>query len=688
MRMTVLFSLLFFVSFAKAEKKPFTLDDLYRIQSISDPQIAPDAKSVAFTVTKYNLYEGERNSDIWLVDAGGSNLRQLTRGESSDRHPRWSPDGATLMFLSDRTEKTQIWLLPVDGGEARQLTDISTGISDPVWSPNGQTIVFASKVFPEYGADDSLNARDLDSMNEGPVQAHLADRLLYRHWTAYDDGRRTHTLIVDVESGGIRDLTPGDYHAPRFSLDGGGFDISPESGEICVVSNHDPDPWSSTNADLWIVPLSGGSRRNITGENRAYDGDPQYSADGRYIAYRTQKIPGYEADRFRLALYNRETGEHRILSESFDYWVERIRWSPDSRSIYFTAQVKGHFPLYRVDVESAEIRKVMDVKTINQFEVSPDGEWIALTRRSVAEPAALFRAGSGGSALKRLEFINREVEQQVDIRPAEEMWVESRDGRRIHMFIVKPHGFDASIRYPLILNVHGGPQSMWADAFRGDWQIYPGAGYVVAFANPTGSTGYGQELTAAISGDWGGAVYHDIMAVADRLEQLPYVDPERMGVMGWSYGGYMMMWINGHSDRFKAMASMMGVYDLRSKYGATEELWFPEWDLKGQPWNSGLYEKWSPSNYVENFKTPCLVITGERDYRVPYTQSLHFFTDLQKMGVPSRLIVFKNDGHWPDYVRSMPLYYNAHLDWFHTYLGGDPAPYDMGQMVRNRHFEP
>jgi dipeptidyl aminopeptidase/acylaminoacyl peptidase len=275
----------------------------------------------------------------------------------------------------------------------------------------------------------------------------------------------------------------------------------------------------------------------------------------------------------------------------------------------------------------------------------------------------------------------------VDIRPAEELWIPSPAGRMIHTFIVTPHDFDPTKKYPLILNVHGGPQMQWTDGFRGDWQVYPGAGYIVAFPNPHGSTGYGQEFTSAISRDWGGKVYDDVMAVTDSLARLPFVDANRMGAMGWSYGGYMMMWLEGHTQRFKAIAAMMGVYNLQAMHGATEELWFPEYDLQGTPWESGLYQKWAPNGFVKNFKTPCLVITGERDYRVPYTQSLEFFTDLQKMRVPSRLIVFENDGHWPSGIKSMPFYYNAHLDWFHRYLGGPPAPYDMQKMWRNQAFD-
>jgi dipeptidyl aminopeptidase/acylaminoacyl peptidase len=281
---------------------------------------------------------------------------------------------------------------------------------------------------------------------------------------------------------------------------------------------------------------------------------------------------------------------------------------------------------------------------------------------------------------------NAELVSEVDVRTPEEMWVQGAGDYKVHIFIIKPHGFDPNRKYPLILNVHGGPQSQWMDTYRGDWQVYPGKGYVVAFANPTGSTGYGQQFTAAISKDWGGRVFQDLMLVTDALEQLPYVDKERMGSMGWSYGGYMMMWFEGHTHRFKASAAMMGVYDLVSFFGATEELWFPEWDLGGTPWNSEHYKKWSPSEYVKNFKTPCLVIAGELDYRVPYTQSLQFFTALQRMGVPSKLVVYENAGHWPSW-KEMVFYYNAHLEWFHKWLGGEPAPYDGVKLQRNQVFK-
>jgi dipeptidyl aminopeptidase/acylaminoacyl peptidase len=438
--------------------------------------------------------------------------------------------------------------------------------------------------------------------------------------------------------------------------------------------------------------VASGKTTNLTDNNEAYDGQPVFSPDGRYIAYQKQLIPTFESDLKRLAVYDLKTGEHKILTDQLDAWTQDYVWSPDSKEILFAYHEKGHFPISKVEIKSKKITPVTDVKTADAYDIDPQGKWLVLARRAIDKPSELVRCNVKGDrdskTVNLLTSFNNALADSVDIRPAEEMWIPSPTGKKIHTYVIKPHNFDPSKKYPLILNVHGGPQYQWADAFRGDWQVYPGYGYIVAFPNPHGSTGYGQEFTNAISKDWGGKVYEDVMAVADSLGKLSYVDESRMGAMGWSYGGYMMMWLEGHTTKFKAIVSMMGVYNLTAMYGSTEELWFPNWDLSGAPWeNPQMYKKWSPNEYVENFKTPCLVITGEKDYRVPYTQSLEFFTGLQKMRVPSRLIIFPNDGHWPDYVKSMPFYYNAHLDWFHKYLGGDPAPYDMIRMQRNEAFK-
>jgi dipeptidyl aminopeptidase/acylaminoacyl peptidase len=672
--------------YADAQKRAFHLADLYKIRGVSDPRISPDGKRLAFVVSESMLEKGKTNSEVFVMGVEGGEMANVSNHASADNHPIWSPDGKTLYFTSTRENGAQVWKVPAVGGTPERVTNFSMGAGGAELSPDGRSFLFSADVFADCGADDACNKYNDSTMSNGPLQAYVADALLYRHWTEWKRGKVTHTFRHDLVTGAVTDLTPGPIDWPAWEQGGVGYTFSPDGREACIVSNHDPDQAGSTNKDLWLVPLSGGAPKNITAGNKAYDGDPRYSPDGKYIAYKVQKVPGYESDLQSIALYDRDTEKHVVITGEFDNWVNDFEWAPDSKSLYFTGQVEGHVPIYNVEIKSHKIRKVVDVKTIDAFALSGDGKTLVFARRSVGEPVELWRCSSNGKDVKQLTFVNKPLADSVDIRPAEEMWIASPTGKKIHTFIVKPHGFNPNKKYPLIVNVHGGPQSQWADAFRGDWQVYPGSGYIVAFPNPHGSTGYGQEFTAAISKDWNGKVIEDVMAVTDSLENIPWVDKDRIGAMGWSYGGYAMMWLEGHTTRFKAIASMMGVYDLTAMHGATEELWFPQYDLGGTPWTSDLYQKLSPNNSVTNFKTPCLVITGEKDYRVPYTQSLEFFTGLQKMGVPSRLIVFPNDGHWPSGVKSMPLYYNAHLDWFHKYLGGDPAPYDMEKMVRNQAF--
>ena len=675
---------------AHAQKRAFTIEDFYRVKSISDFHVSPDGRSVIYAVTTSDLPRAKRATHIWMMAIDGQGARQLTSGEKGENSPLFSPDGKWILYISSKDDGPQIYLMPTAGGEAKKLTSISTGVSDPLWSPDGKWIAFSSEVYPECGGDDACNKRTADTWSKGPLKAHSADSLLYRHWTEWKDGTRTHIFLANAATGETTDITPGDYDSPSFQLGGPmQYDFSPDSKEFVFVSNHDKQPASSTNNDLWQISLADPKApyRNITASNPAYDGSPKYSPDGRYIAYRLQKQPAYESDLFRLAIYDRSSRTSTVLTESFRNWIDEFRWADDSRSIYFAAPVEGQTPIYSVEVASKAITQVLVDKTILGWELA--GRRLLYTRSSVGQPVELFSTdiGSGKAApAMRLTHINDAVASETDIRPAETMWVSGAGDAEIQVFIVKPHDFDPNKKYPLILNVHGGPQSQWSDAFRGDWQVYPGAGYVVAFANPHGSTGYGQDFTAAISGDWAGKVYDDLMKVTDAVEKLPYVDRNRMGAMGWSYGGYMMMWFEGHTDRFKAIASMMGLYDTRSFYGGTEELWFPEWDLKGQPWNSELYERFSPSNSVKNFKTPALVISGERDYRIPYTQSLQFFTALQKMNVPSKLIIYSNAGHWPSWYE-MALYYTAHLEWFQKYLGGGGPPWSTEQFLRNSVFD-
>lgn len=677
--LTILIIFSFFFNLLFAQKRAFNIEDLYKIKSIGSISISHDGNRVAFTVTSPDLHKGKSNTEIFIMNVDGSNQFQLTYNDATDYNPIWKVDDSGIIFSSTRSESEQLFSISSTCGEAKQIIDYKLGISSPKLSSDGKSIIFQAAVFPECGIDVECNNKIDEAMNSGPVQAHIADSLLVRHWTEYNDGKYNHVLSYNFETEKFIDLTPGYFDSPAFAAGGSdNYNYSPDSKFITFDSKRVKNPATSTNTDVFIVDSKGEKLQNITKENEAADFSPKYSPNGKYIAYLTQIVPTFESDRIRLAIYDVEKRTNTILTDSFDNWVNSFEWSSDSKSIYFTGHEKGYLPLFNVNIESHKIEKLIDKKVISTFALAPKNDFVIYTNSSVQKPVEIEYYNLKTKREIELTKFNKQIENTVQINKAEQMWIKGAYGKPIHVFIVKPFNFDSKKKYPLIINVHGGPQYQWMDSFRGDWQVYPGSGYVVAFPNPHGSTGYGQEFTNAISNDWDGKVYEDVMKVTDSLANLSYVDSTRMGAMGWSYGGYFMNLLQAKTHRFKCLVSMMGIYDLKEFKDETEELWFPNWDLKRDD-----YEKMSPSKYEDNFKTPTLIITGEKDYRIPYTQSLRYFTVLQNKGIDSRLIIFKNDGHWPSYIKSMPLYYNSHLEWFNKYLGGEKAPWSSNELIRN-----
>lgn len=668
---------------ASAQKRAFTIEDLYKVKNVSVPVLSNSGEKIAFTVSESDLSKGKTISTVYIMNKNGSSLISISEKLAGASSPFWS--SSDELFLMN---KGLVYKYSFDIDEATQVTDFYAGVSDPILSYDGRYIAFTAEFFPECGTDNDCNKRLDESSSNGPMQAYIADELLFRHWTDYKGEKESYLVLFDIKENKYQAITSSDVLSGTYMLGGGPkYAFSPDSRVFAYVSSSEKNIANSTNTDIYLMPLGGTQTVNITLANDAWDGAPIYSPNGNYIAYKTHSIPGFEADRFRIAVYNTQTLLSETLSESFDYTTDNLSWSSDSKSIYFLADNRGYSPVYKVDVETKNITKVTDDKSVRGYQINKDEKKLFLTYSTVDMPAEIYFYDLSAGIYSQITYFNKKLTEEVDIRPAEQMWVEGADGVPVHVFIVKPHGYEEYKKYPLVINVHGGPQMQWMDSFRGDWQVYPGSGYVVAFFNPHGSTGYGSKYTEAISKDWGGKVYEDVMKVTEALEKLPYVDGNKIGAMGWSYGGYMMNWLQGQTKKFKCLASMMGVYDLESMWGATEELWFANWDFGGQPWNSELYNKFSPSNYVQNFSTPTLIITGEKDYRVPYTQSIQYFNTLQSLGIDSRLIIFKHDGHWPNNVKSMPLYYNSHLEWFHKYLGGSPAPYDSEELVKNNVFK-
>jgi dipeptidyl aminopeptidase/acylaminoacyl peptidase len=697
---------------AQAQSKhPFTFEDMMKLKRVGDPQVSPDGKWVIFSVVDVDLAANSKTPHIWIVPLnadvetaapGRPAERILISGQDADR-PRWAPDGKRFTFLSTKEGGSQVWIADFDPAagaviSSHKLTSIVTEASGELWSPDGKNILFTSDVYPECDgtaqAEADCNARKVKGAEQSKVKALVFDHLLYRHWNAYKEGKRTHILVIrapkpssEAASEGEslmedfpRDLTHGDYDAPVFSLGGqDDYAFSPDGKEICYASNHDKNPAATTNNDLWIVPVNAGTgaspvqAKNITADNPASDTSPLYSPDGRYIAYRAQRRPGYESDRFRLMLYDRKTGEKKNLTEKFDQWIGTFTWAPDSLALYFSAQEKEIAPIHRININSREIETLTDGYD-DDLTISRDGGFLLFTRISILFPAKIYKSDlENADKGNRLVDPNSILLSQVAMSPLESFWFTGAHNDKVEGFLVKPPNFDASKKYPVKFLIHGGPQGAWGDdwSFRWNPELFAANGYVVIMINFHGSTGYGQKFIDAINGDWGGAPYEDLMQGLDYAEQTyPFIDKNRECALGASYGGYMINWILGHTDRFKCIVSHDGMFNAESAWGTTEELWFNDWEFKGTPYdNRESYVKWSPHQYAKNFKTPTLVIHGQKDYRLDVSEGLQLFTTLQMENVPSKMLYFPDEGHWVLKPQNSQLWYKTVNDWVDQWIG-------------------
>lgn len=667
----VIFALVGIITQTFSGNKPIQFKDFFNVSRIGSPVISADGQHIVFTVKKANIEKNSYRTQIWKINPDGTGLQQLTKHSASSTHPEFSPNGKHIYFLSKRNDSNQVWKIPVSGGKAKEITNVYGDIDGFAVSPNSDQLLLIRSVDPNCKDEECIEKAE-ETRKKSEVKARVIDNLMFRHWNSWLEGKYSHLFLSNIKDKRTRDLTPGPYHTPPISLGGNqDYTFSPDGNEICYVTNMDKELAISTNNDIFIIPAGKEKVKKIS-VSAGNDNSPTYSPDGKYIAYLSMERAGFEADRQRLMLYDRQAGKTKELTVDFTLSVGEILWTKSSREIYFTAGENGNISIYKVSVQSGKRSDVLKGHYIHGMKFL-DSKTLVFAKQSSRMPYEIFSYDLELKQINQITRFNDSDLEKFDLPGYEEFWFPGANGEKIHGFIMRPPGFEMGKKYPAIHLIHGGPQGMWSNNwhFRWNYQMFASPGYVVYYINFHGSRGYGQEFTNSISRHWGDLPYEDLVKGTEYvLQNYDFVDPERLAAAGASYGGFMVNWIAGHENPYKCLISHDGVYDLRSKWGSTEELWFPEWEMGGVPWDKDTdYEKWSPSNLAANFKTPTLIIHGEHDYRIPYTQAFQFFSALQRQGVPSRLLFFPDEDHFVRKPQNAQFWWKNVHEWLDRYLG-------------------
>lgn len=634
---------------ASAQKRPMTVDDMLAMERVSEPVVSPDGQWVVFTKKTVDVAANKGRNDLWLASADGAALRQLTTDPASDSSARWSPDGKFIYFLSTRSGSSQIWRIAKDGGEAEQITKTAGDIGNMLLFPDGTKFILTMEVYPGTTPEQTA-ARD-DEREKSKMKARVYDQLMFRHWDSWEDGKRSHVFVWSPGAPPVDLMKDWDCDAPTHPFGGAEeITISPDGKFVVFAAKVTgrESAWS-TNIDLWIAPADGSSKAQcLTTKNKALDNVPSFSPNGQNLAWLAMARPGFEADKQTIWLMDGKTKESRPLTEKWDRSATSITWSADGKTIYTTADNIGNKSIFAVDVATGNVTTIFEKG--NNDAVCVAGERIIFSHDYLHSPAELYSVAKDGSDMKPVTKINAVRIGEIDWGAFEQFSFKGAKDETVYGYIMKPAGFDENKKYPVAFLVHGGPQGSFGNHFHYRWNpaFYSGRGYAAVFIDFHGSTGYGQKFTDAISGDWGGAPYEDLMKGLDFVGQkYAWADTTRAAALGASYGGYMMNWIAGHTDRFKCIVTHASNLDERLAYFDTEELWFPEWEHGGPPWeNPEGYTKHNPIDFVKNWKTPTLVTHGALDFRVVETQGMSVFTALQRKGIPSRMIYFPDENHW------------------------------------------
>jgi len=653
---------------------PFSIHDMLAMDRISDSQVSPDGQWIAFVVRTTDLEANRGRTDLWLVGRDGAGLRPLTSHPDSDSNPRWGPDSRSVWFLSSRSGSSQVWRIAIDGGEARQMTVEPLDVGNLIVSPDGRHIGFTMEVFPDAPTAQATKDR-LDAIAKRKDSGRVYERVLVRHWDTWKDGRRSHLFVRPAEGGQAVNVMAGmDADTPSIPFGGPEEMTFSPDGRGVVFSAKDvgrEEAWS-TNFDLFYSPIDGSQApKCLTQENEALDTHPVFSPDGKTLAYLAMSRPGYESDQFQIVLMDWPGGSKRVLTDKWDRSPSSIGFAAHGRTLYATAANLGQRSLFSIDVDNGQVETIVREGSVHGFSAA-DGR-IVYALSNMRSPAELYSVRPNGAGVQQLTDINRAKVAAAKMGDYEQFTFAGWNGETVHAYVVKPVDFDPARKYPVAFLIHGGPQGSFGNVFHYRWnpQAYAGAGYAAVMVDFHGSTGYGQAFCDSIRGDWGGKPLADLQkGLAAALERYRWMDGDRVGALGGSFGGYMVNWIAGNwPDRFRCLVNHDGNIDERMAYFDTEELWFPEWDHVGTPWeNPEGYEKHNPVRFVQNWKTPMLVIHGAQDFRVVDTQGLGTFNALQRRGIPSKLLYFPDEGHWVLKPQNSIQWHDTVLAWLDRWL--------------------
>lgn len=664
-----------------ADRHPITVDDLWSLKRLGPPALSPDGNSVVVEVTTFDMVENESNSDLWLLSTDGTRQRQLTAHKAKDSGPVWSPDGRWIAFTSKREgdDQPQAYVISPDGGEARRIARIATGASSLRWFADSRRLAFLSAVWPDLRTDEEQGKRS-KARAEAKVKAFAIESTHYRYWDRWmADDRVTHIFTVDLETGALRDVMAGWTNGVR-ALEPSSdlYDIAPDGSEIAFVADLGPDPGRTPNTDIVTVSVVDGARQVLTSDNPAHDTSPRYSPDGKSLAWQRRVKPRFYAERPRLAIWDRSTRNHRVLTEHWDRSPSAPTWTEDSTRLLFTAEDRGRVPLWSIAVRDGGTPQRVVNGTVGSFGLSKDQRLLVTLKSTLSDPPQLHAhrvsdlSTEATATPVSLESFNASVMAALKLGEVSETNIAGWNGEPVQSWILHPPDFDPSRKWPLLQMVHGGPHGAWNDEFHYRWnpQVLAAKGYVVVGVNFHGSTGWGQSFVESSLGRYGEKEYVDVEAMTDAMLARGYIDAERLAAAGGSFGGYMMAVINGRTNRYKAHICHAGVYNWESMLASDFPGTLNE-SLGVFPWEDReRYLRQSAHLAASQFATPTLVVHGELDYRVPVSQGFEYFNTLRVRGVPARLLYFPDENHWVLKPQNARLWHEEFFGWLARYAPG------------------